>query len=108
MGRGRRREAERVVRPRAQETHVGDSVAPAWGDFAAECYGELLADELVSERLRQRFGVDVSADEVADYLASRRDVVRRKQPKVRPFAHENVSPTLTDAGLRRIDEEAAA
>jgi hypothetical protein len=108
MGRGRRQRTARVeARPAAEvrRYRARRSEKPSWGEFAVARYRDVHSDKLISAEIGERFAVDVSARQVGNYLASRKDVVRRREPRIVPFSHKGVSEELTPARQQRLEEE---
>jgi hypothetical protein len=112
MGRGRRSGARaiprnasdvKLVRPKFRRLPGAE---PPWGVFAVARYAETYSDELISQEIGERFLVDVSEKQVAEYLRGA-SVPRRKRPRGLPFSHADVSDELTVSRRERLLAESA-
>jgi hypothetical protein len=108
MGRGRRQRTARVeARPASglPRYRARRGEKPSWGDYAVARYGDVHSDKLISTEIAERFAVNVSPRQVGNYLASRKEVLRRREPEIIPFSHDGVSDEMTPARQQRLDEE---
>ena len=79
---------------------------PAWGAFAVSRYAEAYSDALISREIGERFLVEVSEKQIAEYLRAA-GVPRRKRPRILPFSYADVSAELTKNRRGRLLTESA-
>ncbi|MBA3734954.1 MAG: hypothetical protein H0W90_07130 [Actinobacteria bacterium] len=75
--------------------------------MAVHLYRASHSPDYVAEQLSLR-SFEVSADQITRYLEQRSDVLIRPAPEVKPYAHADIAPNLTDQRLQRIDQECDA